>query len=214
METASKKQSRLPSKIAFGNQVIASSLAFLSAKNAIGIVDNQAPITYNTIILPKRGVTKFGDLNENEAIDLFMFAHKTAKLMELHVEYIRDEDRSVEVILRDGIGAGDEQDQTCIWLVPRHKGERVIFEEGCAKLKQLGNHSRIQRTDTLATVVSDGEEDLDNQGTRDEAVVKPVGDYLENLQEQQQKIRDYAALLKGLIREDRVVIDNNVKTIE
>jgi diadenosine tetraphosphate (Ap4A) HIT family hydrolase len=74
METGSKKQSRLPSKIAFGNQVVASSLAFLSAKNAIGIVDNQVPITYNAVILPKRSVSKFGDLNENEAIDIFIFA--------------------------------------------------------------------------------------------------------------------------------------------
>jgi diadenosine tetraphosphate (Ap4A) HIT family hydrolase len=132
METASKKQSRLPSKIAFGNQVVASSLAFLSAKNAIGIVDNQIPITYNCIILPKRNVSKFSDLNENEAIDLFMFAQKTAKIMESDLDYVVKEGRSVELVLRDGIGAGDGQDQTCIWLVPRRKGERVTFSDGCA----------------------------------------------------------------------------------
>lgn len=52
-------------------------------------------------------MSKFGDLNENEAIDLFMFAQKAAKLMEESVDYIKDNNRTVELVLRDGVGAGD-----------------------------------------------------------------------------------------------------------
>ena len=53
-------------------------MAFLSAKNTIGVVDNQMPITYNTIMLPKRSVKRISELNENEMIDLFLFAQKIA----------------------------------------------------------------------------------------------------------------------------------------
>lgn len=78
MERSSLKQSRLPSKIALGNQIIAAKMAFLSAKNTIGVVDNQMPITYNTMMLPKRSVKRISELNENEMIDLFLFAQKIA----------------------------------------------------------------------------------------------------------------------------------------
>lgn len=206
METASKKQSRLPSKIAFGNQVIASNLAFLSAKNAIGIVDNQLPITYNVIILPKRNVSKFGDLNENEAIDLFMFAQKAAKLMEESVDYIKDNNRTVELVLRDGVGAGDMQDQTCIWLVPRRKGERVNFVDGNAKVTT--NSSRLLRTDTQIA------EELNEDGSVENGAENHHGNYLENLQVGQQQIRDYAGLLKKLMREDRLGVNDNVQRID
>ena len=57
-------------------------MAFLSAKNTIGVVDNQMPITYNAIMLPKRSVKRISELNENETIDLFLFAQKIAQIME------------------------------------------------------------------------------------------------------------------------------------
>jgi hypothetical protein len=39
-----------------------------------------------------------------------MFAQKTAKFMEENISAIKDEGKFVELILRDGVGAGDSQD--------------------------------------------------------------------------------------------------------
>jgi diadenosine tetraphosphate (Ap4A) HIT family hydrolase len=100
------------------------------------------PITYNTMMLPKRSVKKISELNENEMIDLFLFAQKIAQIMEKDVDPIKNEGKLVEIIVRDGFGAGDEQESTCVWLVPRKRGERIIFEEGKPKTTKLDQDSQ------------------------------------------------------------------------
>lgn len=127
METRSKRNSRLPSKINFGNTVINSSLAFLSTKSIIAIVDQFNIKNKNLIILPKRNVKSISELNETESIDMFLFAQKISKVLEK--EILKDKKSHVELVIRDGEGAGNLSGQACLRLIPRKSGERVTFDE-------------------------------------------------------------------------------------
>jgi len=123
METNSKRVSRLPSKISFGDIHINSSLAFLSTTNLIAIVDQFNIKNGNVIILPKRKAAVFSELNESEAIDMFLFAQKIIKVMEgVH-------QKRISLVIRDGNAAGDLNGQSCIHLIPVAFKEVVRFEQ-------------------------------------------------------------------------------------
>ena len=126
METASKNTSRLPSTLVIGNSRINSSLAILSSKNVIAVVDQNNIDSGNVIVLPRQEVMLFSELNEAESIDMFLFAQKIAKIIEDKI--LKDKEKeTVELVIRDGPGSGSIPGQVCIYLIPKKKDQRIVF---------------------------------------------------------------------------------------
>lgn len=121
MESQSKRVSYLPSKISFGDSHISSSVVVLSTENIIAIVDQFNVENGNVIIFPKKKIKQISELNEAEAIDIFVFAQKIMRVLEVALG------RGVQLVVRDGVHSGDDNGQCCLHLIPSDPHQSVSF---------------------------------------------------------------------------------------
>lgn len=112
MDSMSKRVSRLPSQLFFGDRIINSSSAFLSSKNVIGILEPSDPECQTLVIFPKRIVNRLHELNEAETIDLFLFSKKVLDCAETFFNI------TMSMVIQDGENAGGGE-QFCVHLVPK-----------------------------------------------------------------------------------------------
>lgn len=96
----------------FGTKQISKDNEIYAGRNVIVVISPNSIIEGHLQLIPKRQVAKFIDLTENETIDMFLICKKISKCLELIY------DRTIRMVIEDGIVAGQEIQHSSIHLIP------------------------------------------------------------------------------------------------
>jgi bis(5'-adenosyl)-triphosphatase len=102
----------------FGPFLLRGSEIFYTTKLSLAIVNLRPVVKGHVLVLPKRVVPRFGDLNPEETTDLFQTVHKVSKVIEQAYH-----STSLSITIQDGPHAGQTVPHVHVHILPRTPGD-------------------------------------------------------------------------------------------
>ncbi|KAI8328579.1 HIT-like domain-containing protein [Chlamydoabsidia padenii] len=100
----------------FGPHIIPETQVFFKSTHCLGLVNLKPVLTGHVLVVSKRLVARFKDLNSTEATDMILSAKKICSVLEKHYQA-----SSITLTMQDGPEAGQTVPHVHMHIIPRQK---------------------------------------------------------------------------------------------